>query len=349
MAMTIIKPKDPKKAAAEKIVVDPRDIPMPTFVVGDDRQDTIDEGAKAVLAQVNFRLDVKGDDRHFDSFRGLHEIPMLRMLYGQGGHVKVITDLAPGIGRIKFYTLQQFKAHCDFLDLEYTLKSKETGAINLKEKVYGEGRQFCLPEKMKEVYDAWRALEKSYEPKIMPRLLEIARAEYKSRQRPSEKVGRWEFDIELNKALNEKEVEEIISLINPEKDMLDELDLAELDIDATPAPTISMDGEKQERIDAPVRTAPAPAKAPKAAKPAPAFKDKRLSTTGDDGEDADIGDYLKSKSITQQVALDVALLHGEYPKGIPAAALAEVVGSSKPMIAKVTRLIAEFDSQHAHA
>lgn len=352
MANTIIKPKDPKKAVAEKVVIDPRDIPMPTFVVGDDRQDTIDDGAKAVLAQVNFRLDVKGEDRHFDSFRGLHEVPMLRMLYGQGGHVKIITDLAPGINRIKYYTLQSFKSHCDFLDLEYTLKNKETGAINLKEKVYGEGRQFVLPDKMKEVYQAWRELERRYEPKLMPQLLEIARAEFKSKKRPSEKVGRWEFDIALNAALNEKEVEEIIALINPEKDMLDALELDEIDIDQAPAPTMSMDGERQERIDAPEEPA-----APKATKAvtrpkndaAAKFKDQRMATTGGDGDAGDIVDFLKNRGIEAQMALDIALLHEEHPKGIPAASLAEAVGPSKPKQAKVAKIIAQFAENHVTA
>jgi hypothetical protein len=332
MADNVIVPNDPKLGQATDMSLMDTD-KAPTFFMGEDRM-SVTNSSQIVICAIAVNLDINSEDRKFSSTRFLHEIPLMRKLYGVGDIV-IRPDWARSLTRVKAFTKEQALQHLQELGDAYVIR-KENQTVSIVERVYGTGQELKLFKRMADMFTAYEALIARYKRELMPALNAQALAEFKRREdrffprpRKTATVRDWEFDIAFNDTVTAKDFEAIISLAEPQNGMFDGIDFEGLQPpSAEPMPASGVDDD--------------------AATAAGVQVDGFVSTSPDSLDDltdsSEMVDHLKRCGFSNEIGLDVSVLYDTHGMNIPDAALTnlEGIGTSKKQLNLVKEAIKGF-------
>lgn len=197
----------------------------------------IDRGSqKKVAIAVNVNFELKDGQKERGHAIPVHVIPLMRRMH-PGGVVKVLSQWARGVPRVKELTQEELKTELEGLMRSYGMKMPGQAASIMAE-VYGatEADQLRnLHAKMAEVYHAWVILEREGRKRLA--------AKYKSK-------GFSELAIHgmLSEVITDEELGGLVSIIEPEREELAEIQLPELSAITTGDDDADDDGEGGEGI-----------------------------------------------------------------------------------------------------
>jgi hypothetical protein len=193
------------------IVSAPKPAPDRAFVIGDASMQRATDPTVAVAVTVN--IDVRNGDRAFSATATLHELPLLRRLYGAiGGTARPRTDWVPGIRRRSKLSHLQLQDELDRLSRKYVV-AHESGTRDIMSEVYGATgsvRLQSLRDKMRQAAQLWAEIETSAMDKV---------------RASGREYHKLETEAVIAEFLNEKDLEKIVRALDPAEVTADTIEL----------------------------------------------------------------------------------------------------------------------------
>ncbi len=206
----------------------------PYFVIGDDRaQFTTGE---AVAAAVSVNMTMRDGERSRGHSIALHEVPLMRRLYGNGT-VVLHTEWVPGVNRCVPLTRRMFEEETKRLVRTYTIPIANNNVNKIFAEVYGDTEADAtkkLHEAMGKLFEGWKAIEKK------------ALAAFKKAGGSLAGQPKGAIHGLLGKHFTTDDLESLIALIEPKAKTLESVELASIEIDeeATDEIPENTDGNK---------------------------------------------------------------------------------------------------------
>jgi hypothetical protein len=177
----------------------------------------VDRGSqKKVAVAVNVNFELKDGQRERGHAIPIHIVPLLRRAH-PGGVVKVLSAWARGVPRIRELTQEELKTELEGMMRGYGVKLPGQAASLLAE-VYGatEAEQLRnLHAKMGQVYRAWVDLERQGRERLAKKF-------------PKEHFSELAIHGLLSQVISDEEMNALVTLIEPEREELEEIQLPEL-------------------------------------------------------------------------------------------------------------------------